>query len=110
MFGTIPATYVADGHHRTAAAALVGKEKRDNNPNHTGNEEYNFFLAVHFPDDQLTIIDYNRVVKDLNGLSNEDFIEKLKAGFEVELKGEEIFTNLMHFITSVCIWMANGIH
>ena len=91
LFSTIPATYVADGHHRTAAAALVGKEKRDNNPNHTGNEEYNFFLAVHFPDDQLTIIDYNRVVKDLNGLSNEAFIEKLKAGFEVELKGEEIY-------------------
>lgn len=91
LFGTIPATYVADGHHRTAAAALVGKEKRDNNPNHTGNEEYNFFLAVHFPDDQLTIIDYNRVVKDLNGLSSEDFIEKLKTGFEVELKGEDIY-------------------
>lgn len=91
LFGTIPATYVADGHHRTAAAALVGKEKRENNPNHTGNEEYNFFLAVHFPDDQLTIIDYNRVVKDLNGLSNEDFIEKLKTGFDVELKGEDIY-------------------
>ncbi len=91
LFGTIPATYVADGHHRTAAAALVGKEKRENNPNHTGNEEYNFFLAVHFPDDQLTIIDYNRVVKDLNGLSNEDFIQKLKTGFEVELKGEDIY-------------------
>jgi uncharacterized protein (DUF1015 family) len=91
LFATIPSTYVADGHHRTAAAALVGKEKRDNNPNHTGNEEYNFFLAVHFPDDQLTIIDYNRVVKDLNGLSNEDFIQKLKLGFDVELKGIEIY-------------------
>ena len=91
LFSTIPATYVADGHHRTAAAALVGKEKRDNNPNHTGAEEYNFFLAVHFPDNQLTIIDYNRVVKDLNGLSKEDFINRLKKGFEVELKGTEVY-------------------
>jgi len=91
LFETIPATYVADGHHRTAAAALVGKEKRDNNPNHNGDEEYNFFLAVHFPDDQLTIIDYNRVVKDLNGLSNKDFLNKLKTGFQVELKGTDIY-------------------
>lgn len=91
LFSTIPATYVADGHHRTAAAALVGKEKRDNNPNHTGKEEYNFFLAVHFPDNQLTIIDYNRVVKDLNRLSKEEFINLLKKGFEVELKGTEIY-------------------
>ncbi len=64
LFNELPATYVADGHHRTAAAALVGKEKRNSNPDHTGDEEYNFFLAVHFPDDQLTIIDYNRVVKE----------------------------------------------
>ena len=91
LFGNIPATYVADGHHRTAAAALVGKEKRDNNPNHTGNEEYNFFLAVHFPDDQLTIIDYNRVVKDLNGMNADKFIGKLQENFIVEEKGEEIY-------------------
>jgi len=91
LFSTIESTYVADGHHRTAAAALVGKEKREANPNHTGNEEYNFFLAVHFPDDQLTIIDYNRVVKDLNGLDTETFIEKLKSGFDVELKGSSIY-------------------
>lgn len=91
LFEAIPYTYVADGHHRTAAAALVGKEKRDNNPNHTGEEEYNFFLAVHFPDDQLTIIDYNRVVTDLNGMSAEDFIGKLKNNFEVEEKGEAIY-------------------
>lgn len=91
LFAQIPATYVADGHHRTAAAALVGKEKRDNNPSHTGEEEYNFFLAVHFPDDQLTIIDYNRVVKDLHGLEPDAFIEKLKGGFDVEEKGREIY-------------------
>ena len=65
----VPFTYVADGHHRTAAAALVGKEKRENNPNHNGTEDYNFFLAVHFPADQLRIIDYNRTIKDLNGLT-----------------------------------------
>ena len=90
-FEKIRFTYVADGHHRTAAAALVGKELRDKNPNHTGEEEYNYFLAVHFPDNQLRIFDYNRVVKDLNGLSNEEFIEKLKENFEVEKKGSEIY-------------------
>jgi len=88
-FKEMPAVYVADGHHRTAAAALVGNEKRKANPNHTGNEEYNFFLAVHFPDDQLTIIDYNRVVKDLNGFTEEEFIEKLKTAFQVEKMGSE---------------------
>jgi uncharacterized protein (DUF1015 family) len=99
LFGNIPATYVADGHHRTAAAALVGKEKRDNNPNHTGNEEYNFFLAVHFPDDQLTIIDYNRVVKDLNGMNAAELIGKLEKSFVVEEKGTEIYKpeNLHNF-------------
>lgn len=89
LFADVPAFYVADGHHRTAAAALVGKEKKENNPNHTGNEPYNFFMAVLFPDDQLTIIDYNRVVKDLNGLSKEDFVEKLKADFDIKNKGPE---------------------
>ncbi|MGM0504077.1 MAG: DUF1015 domain-containing protein [Bacteroidota bacterium] len=87
----VPYTYVADGHHRTAAAARIGLEKREQNPNHTGNEEYNFFMAVHFPDDQLNIIDYNRVVKDLNGLSEADFIEKLKSAFTVEKVGSEIY-------------------
>jgi uncharacterized protein (DUF1015 family) len=91
LFAELPATYVADGHHRTAAAALVGNEKKSNNPNHRGDEEYNFFLAVHFPDNQLTIIDYNRVVKDLNGLSTAEFIEKLKSGFIVEEKGVDIY-------------------
>ena len=91
LFDLLPATYVADGHHRTAAAALVGNEKKANNPNHTGNEEYNYFLAVHFPDDQLTIIDYNRVVKDLSGYSVEDFIKKLEFAFSIEDKGTEIY-------------------
>jgi uncharacterized protein (DUF1015 family) len=86
----IPFTYVADGHHRTAAAAGVGKERALANPAHTGEEEYNYFLAVHFPADQLTIIDYNRVVKDLNGLSDEEFLGKLDAAFEIEKKGREI--------------------
>jgi uncharacterized protein (DUF1015 family) len=87
----IPATYVADGHHRTAAAALVGDEKKRLNPNHTGKEEYNYFLAVHFPADQLRIIDYNRVVKDLNGLSPVEFLEKIKRSFDIEEKGEKIY-------------------
>lgn len=83
----IPFTYIADGHHRTASAARVGVERRKANPNHTGNEEYNFFMAVHFPASQLTIIDYNRLVKDLNGLTTEQLLEKLSAGFIVEPKG-----------------------
>ncbi len=82
----IPYLYVADGHHRTAAAALVGAEKKKNNPNHTGNEEYNYFMAVIFPDNQLKIIDYNRVVKDLNGLDAKQFIEALKENFDIECK------------------------
>jgi len=89
FFKEMPSIYVADGHHRTAAAALVGKEKREANPNHTGNEEYNYFLAVHFPDNQLTIIDYNRVVKDLNGLSKEEFLNKLKESFDIKEMGAE---------------------
>jgi len=91
LFDELPATYVADGHHRTAAAALVGNEKRKNNPGHTGKEEYNYFLAVHFPDNQLTIIDYNRVVKDLNGYTSDEFIKKLKVGFNVIEKGGDIY-------------------
>lgn len=87
----VPYTYVADGHHRTAAAALVGKEKRTQNPNYDGSEEFNYFMAVHFPDNQLQIIDYNRVIKDLNGLSNEEFIDKLSKGFDVEKMGPEIY-------------------
>lgn len=92
IFGEIPAFYVADGHHRTAAAARVGEEKSKANPDHTGEEEYNYFLAVVFPDDQLKIIDYNRVVKDLNGLTPAELIEKLGKDFTVEEKGTEIYT------------------
>ena len=91
LFAKIPYTYVADGHHRTAAAALVGKEKKGNNPNHQGNEEYNFFLAVHFPDNQLRIIDYNRVVKDLNGLTSKELLLKLEEDFEISKEGTEIY-------------------
>lgn len=87
----VPFTYVADGHHRTAAAALVGNEKKLNNTNHTGKEEYNYFLAVHFPANQLKIIDYNRVVKDLNGLTKAEFLSKLEPNFEVKEMGTEIF-------------------
>jgi uncharacterized protein (DUF1015 family) len=87
----VPFTYVADGHHRTAAAALVGKEKREKNRKHTGKEEYNFFLAVHFPDNQLNIIDYNRTVKDLNGLSPDNLINMLDKGFIIERKGTTIY-------------------
>jgi uncharacterized protein (DUF1015 family) len=87
IFADIPALYVADGHHRTAAAALVGQERAAANPHHTGDEEYNYFLAVIFPDDQLKIIDYNRVVKDLNGLSPEEFIKALEKDFTVEERG-----------------------
>lgn len=91
IFASIPALYVADGHHRTAAAARVGLEKKNANPNHRGDEEYNYFLAVIFPDNQLKIIDYNRVVKDLNGLTSEQFLQKLREGFVVEEKGTEIY-------------------
>ena len=85
----VDAFYVADGHHRTAAAARVGAEKREQNPHHTGNEEYNFFMAVCFPEGQLKILDYNRVVKDLNGLSQEEFKQALKTDFELAEKGTE---------------------
>ncbi len=91
LFSEIPYIYVADGHHRTAAAAGVGLEKKTANPNHTGAEEYNYFLAVHFPDNQLSIIDYNRVVKDLNGLQPAGFLEALNEHFIVEEKGTEIY-------------------
>ena len=91
LFAAIPYLYIADGHHRTAAAALVGAEKARQNPNHRGDEEYNYFLAVCFPASQLHIIDYNRVVKDLNGLSDEAFLARLAENFTVEKKGKEIY-------------------
>lgn len=90
-FAKMPSLYIADGHHRTAAAALVGNEKAKNNPDHRGDEEYNYFLAVAFPASHLKIIDYNRVVKDLNGLSEEQFIERLKENFDVVDMGTEIY-------------------
>ena len=91
LFADMPTLYIADGHHRSAAAALVGAEKAKQNPQHKGDEEYNYFMAVCFPADQLTIIDYNRVVKDLNGLTPTQFIEALRKHFIVEEKGTEIY-------------------
>ncbi len=90
-FAAMPAMYIADGHHRSAAAALVGAEKANQNPNHQGDEEYNYFMAVCFPANQLTIIDYNRVVKDLNGLTPEEFLAAVGQNFVVEEKGTEIY-------------------
>ncbi len=90
-FEKIPNLYIADGHHRSAAAALVGNEKARNNPDHKGDEEYNYFMAVAFPASHLRIIDYNRVVKDLNGLSEEEFLAKIGENFIVEEKGEETY-------------------
>lgn len=90
-FEKMPSLYIADGHHRTAAAALVGNEKAQNNPGHRGDEEYNYFLAVAFPASHLKIIDYNRVVKDLNGLSDQEFIARLKENFDVVDMGTEIY-------------------
>lgn len=91
IFAEIPALYVADGHHRTAAAARVGEEMMKANPHHTGNEEYCYFLSVIFPDNQLKIIDYNRVVKDLNGLSEQQFLKALEADFDVKVEGAETY-------------------
>ena len=90
-FEKMPAMYIADGHHRSAAAALVGAEKAAQNPDHRGDEEYNYFMAVCFPAGQLTIIDYNRVVKDLNGLTPQQFVEALAKHFVVEEKGAEVY-------------------
>lgn len=90
-FEKIPALYIADGHHRSAAAALVGNEKAQNNPGHRGDEEYNYFMAVAFPASHLKIIDYNRVVRDLNGLTPAQFLDRLAENFIVEEKGKEIY-------------------
>ena len=91
IMSEIPAMYIADGHHRSAAAARVGYEKRLANPRHTGEEEYNYFMAVCFPDNQLTVIDYNRLVRDLNGLTVSELLQKLEQNFIVELKGKDIY-------------------
>ena len=90
-FAKMPTMYIADGHHRSAAAALVGAEKAKLNPHHTGKEEYNYFMAVCFQASQLTVLDYNRVLKDLNGMTPAQFLEALKKNFDVELKGVEIY-------------------
>ncbi|MBN2166037.1 MAG: DUF1015 domain-containing protein [Marinilabiliaceae bacterium] len=92
LFATkVDCTYVADGHHRTAAAARVGLERQQKNQSHSGSEEYNFFMAVHFPDNQLQIIDYNRVVKDLNGMTEKQFLMKLDQSFEIECQGPNAY-------------------
>lgn len=98
-FGKIPNMYIADGHHRSAAAALVGAEKAKNNPNHTGDEEYNYFMAVAFPASHLRVIDYNRVVRDLNGMTPAEFLKRLDENFIVEEKGTETYhpTGLHNF-------------
>ncbi len=90
-FRKMPSLYIADGHHRSAAAALVGAEKAKQNPNHRGDEEYNYFMAVAFQASQLTILDYNRVLKDLNGLTSEQFLEAIRKNFTVEDRGSEIY-------------------
>ena len=98
-FAKMPALYIADGHHRSAAAALVGAEKAKNNPNHKGDEEYNYFMAVCFQASQLTILDYNRVVKDLNGLTSAQFLDKVAQNFDVQKMGKEMYhpTGLHNF-------------
>ncbi|MBO4905725.1 MAG: DUF1015 domain-containing protein [Bacteroidaceae bacterium] len=90
-FRKMPSLYIADGHHRSAAAALVGAEKAKQNPNHRGDEEYNYFMAVAFQASQLTILDYNRVLKDLNGLTSEQFLDAIRKNFTVEDKGTDIY-------------------
>ena len=96
-FAAMPALYIADGHHRSAAAALVGAEKAKLNPNHKGDEEYNYFMAVCFPANQLTVIDYNRVVRDLNGLTPQQFLKELAPNFEVVEMGADIYKpNALH--------------
>ncbi|HEV7230894.1 MAG TPA: DUF1015 domain-containing protein [Bacteroidia bacterium] len=90
-FRKIPAVYIADGHHRSASSALLGKSRRDLNPNYTGKEPYNFYLGVFFPETQLRIFDFNRVVRDLNGLNEQAFLERLNEKFEIENKGSEIY-------------------
>ncbi|MBO7140747.1 MAG: DUF1015 domain-containing protein [Prevotella sp.] len=90
-FARMESLYIADGHHRSAAAALVGAEKQRQNPNHTGQEEYNYFMAVCFQASQLTVLDYNRVLKDLNGLTSEEFLKALSQDFTVEDMGTDIY-------------------
>ena len=102
-FAAIPYLYIADGHHRSAAAALVGAEKAKQNPNHRGDEEYNYFMAVCFPASQLTILDYNRVVKDLNGMSDEQFLDALSKNFVVTTKGAEPYRPAQSHEIRICM-------
>ncbi len=106
-FSKMPTMYIADGHHRSAAAALVGAEKAKQNPHHTGKEEYNYFMAVCFQASQLTILDYNRVLKDLNGLSSEEFLSALGKNFDVTCKGAAEYKPRI-YTSSPCILMVSG--
>ena len=109
LFDEIPALYIADGHHRSASACKVGLKRREEHPDYTGDEEFNFFMAVIFPDNDLKIFDYNRVVKDLNGSTSEEFLDKIReAGFDVEEKGSDIYYPEKESIFSLCSWTANG--
>lgn len=105
-FGGVPVSYVADGHHRSASAARVGKERRDANPNHTGEENYNWFLAVLFPASQLNILPYNRVVKDLHGLSADGFLKKLNERFRLDSNGQKS----PDAPQSLCVYVGGGWH
>ncbi len=105
-FGEVPLSYVADGHHRSASAARVGRERREANPNHDGSENYNWFLAVMFPASQLAILPYNRLVKDLNGLSSEAFLQKLAESFRLESNGKKAPDQP----ESVCIYLDGQWH
>ena len=106
LFDEIPALYIADGHHRSASACKVGLKRREEHPDYTGDEEFNFFMAVIFPDNDLKIFDYNRVVKDLNGSTSEEFLDKIReAGFDVEEKGSDIYyPEGKHFFRYVPGW------
>ena len=105
LFDKVPALYVADGHHRTAAAARVGLERRKEHPDYTWEEEFNYFMAVIFPDNQLKIMDYNRVVKDLNWLTSQEFLENLRRNFIVEEKWEsEYRPNTLHNFSMYLEW------
>mgnify|MGYP001380043213 FL=1 len=104
--GEVPLSYVADGHHRSASAARVGKERREANPDHNGSEGYNWFLAVMFPASQLKILPYNRVVKDLNGMTSADFLKRLSESFQLESNGQKVPDGP----ESVCIFLGGEWH
>lgn len=107
-FAAIPATYIADGHHRAASAVKVGLKRRAENPGYTGEEPFNYFLSVLFPDEELMILPYNRVVKDLNGMSREQFFEAVKGKFELEEIGKEPYAPGLKKELSACTWTTPG--